>query len=239
MRIWNIRINLDLLARDMAGLEGDAEQAAYLRGLAAGAQGLPAREGATQPWLAGHGLGSASYAEAEARSAAAAAAGRSSARARGGPSPTTVGTPVGTAAGTDDQTVGERDGNDCSNDRSNDCSNLSNKPINDKPPIEDMRAFALACQGDSPALPDADRWRFVAAEPWARTLRRCCKIGPQSWPAWKRLVEERGLDPVVAAAGSLPASDRWWERVEEVLAGVGAQSPSLGAAVAGKTRRLA
>lgn len=68
-RIWNIRLNTDLLAHELGALEGDAEQAAWLRGFAAGSTGRPVRAGATAPWMAGHAFGSAAHGEAMAKSA--------------------------------------------------------------------------------------------------------------------------------------------------------------------------
>lgn len=81
-------------------------------------------------------------------------------------------------------------------------------------------------EGADPALtseeiasdPEA-RWPYERKATWAQAIARVVdsKIGKTNWPAWKRLVDLRGLPAVIAATESMPSVSRWPNRVEDAL----------------------
>jgi hypothetical protein len=87
---------------------------------------------------------------------------------------------------------------------------------------------------------DADRWRYeIGQTPWAQAIKRAGgKIGTDSWPVWESLMERiGGLESTLAALASLPATERWPDRVEEA-SGVGPMPTQDDEAVAKELRAL-
>jgi len=76
-----------------------------------------------------------------------------------------------------------------------------------------------AVLADRPQLPPQDRWHLESREPWAIRLAACgCKLGAQSWPHWKSLVDEYGLDRVAKVSEhSLDALERWSSNAETAI----------------------
>ena len=95
-------------------------------------------------------------------------------------------------------------------------------------PVESARdEHDIAAPADStPPAADPDRWIYVRAALWAKSLVKAgCKIGPQNWPAWKALIDKHGLDRVVSVAKTIPADVRWSDRTEMALEKSGGQAP--------------
>lgn len=71
---------------------------------------------------------------------------------------------------------------------------------------------------------DQDRWPYERREPWAQALCRVgAKIGPNNWPVWKGLTERFPLADIVAHIPTVPACDRWPDKVEQAM-----QPPAVG-----------
>ena len=88
----------------------------------------------------------------------------------------------------------------------------------------------------SPAS-DADRWGYVRSEPWAKQLIAAgCKIGAQSWPAWRALTDRWPVARVAEMAATVTATERFSDAVEEALKKSGGQSTA--AAIARKTIKM-
>lgn len=64
----------------------------------------------------------------------------------------------------------------------------------------------------------ADPWQMERLEPWAAALIKAgCKIGSGNWTAWKALVDEHGLEVVLAAAKGVSATERFNDAVEAAI----------------------
>lgn len=70
-----------------------------------------------------------------------------------------------------------------------------------------------------PPRSDAELWRFeMASQHWARELHKAGgKVGPGNWRHWVGLVDQYGIDAVVAAAKSVPSKVRWADETETAL----------------------
>jgi hypothetical protein len=87
----------------------------------------------------------------------------------------------------------------------------------------------------SPSIPsnlsDAERWGYVRAEPWAKQLVAAgCKIGAQSWPAWRALTDSWPVARVAEMAATVTATERFSDAVEEALKKSGGQK-SIGQSI--------
>lgn len=70
--------------------------------------------------------------------------------------------------------------------------------------------------------PQADpeqAWRMERLQPWAKALHPILgsKLGPKTWPAWKRLVERFTLERVAPATEAQEPGQRWPAEVETLL----------------------
>jgi hypothetical protein len=93
--------------------------------------------------------------------------------------------------------------------------------------------------GPTPPIPDAARWAYVRAEPWARDLVAAgAKIGPNAWPTWKRLADTHGLPLVLAALATVDPTERFADQVEQAIIKRGAQAATTPMAVAAKRKEL-
>lgn len=90
-----------------------------------------------------------------------------------------------------------------------------------------------------PAM-DSDEWNYrVAAEPWAKAIRRAGgKIGRENWPRWDELVKKYAIASVVGALAGIIPSERWPDKAEEKLCVLGEQASSLGDTIAHKVKRV-
>jgi len=75
------------------------------------------------------------------------------------------------------------------------------------------------------------KWQMEKFEDWAKALRSYnCKIGPDNWLAWDKLVSDHTLKAVLEASSATQADKRWPDNVEKAL------GPQLGSS-AGLARR--
>lgn len=72
-----------------------------------------------------------------------------------------------------------------------------------------------------PPMPisDEDRWHAdIKLQDWPRALKRAmCCIGARNWIQWQGLVDDHGLERVIAAAQRVPSDRRWPSDVSAVL----------------------
>jgi hypothetical protein len=82
-------------------------------------------------------------------------------------------------------------------------------PSSDPTPIKDESAQITPLQ----------RWIMERQEPWAQAVKNQmqCKIGMNSWEAWKAMYQEYGQEALAAAAKKVKASERFSDKVLEVL----------------------
>ena len=69
-------------------------------------------------------------------------------------------------------------------------------------------------------------WTEAQRSSWLTAMRDAgCKVGPQNWAQWKRLTIEWDLPFILLLIGSVPATERWPDRVEDALRATHRQTP--------------
>ena len=70
----------------------------------------------------------------------------------------------------------------------------------------------------SEPLSDSQHWQMMRIEEWAVALKsKGCKIGPNNWRNWHRMLNEYGLDVLVDASGKVDPMERWPDNVESKI----------------------
>jgi hypothetical protein len=73
---------------------------------------------------------------------------------------------------------------------------------------------------DSPApvVPDSARWQYVRDDPWARSIIAAGgKIGANSWPTWKAMVDDHGGTAVLTAIKTVDPTKCFADEVRKAL----------------------
>jgi hypothetical protein len=238
-RIWSVQLNLDDVAADMDAFPTDSEQAAWVRGFRLGARGLPLRVGQSEAWQAGHRQGADAYLRvaelrdrqsAKGHASAAARATKPQPRFNHGsttveeqPPGAVVSPPVGdppteyppesNRGSTAVQPESNRSptGGQPQSKIENRESRIENPGTNARPPDPP--------ETEPPEhLDPKARWPYERGMPWAVAIQAFGgKIGDGNWLAWKTLAEKYPPAVLARAAATVPADQRWSDRVEMAI----------------------
>jgi len=86
----------------------------------------------------------------------------------------------------------------------------------DAPDEDPAKVFTPAPPSQPAPISDDDRWKYeIQQSDWAQDLKRKgAKIFAKNWVSWQGLIQRIPLEKILEALASLPATDRWPDRVE-------------------------
>ena len=221
-RSYFVKMNLDEVGHAVIEYDEPADMGRWFKGFLVGAHGKPLKPCAHPAYQAGHAYGLAASHDADAFRAKQAANGALGGRPVKPNESQTIPNPYPNESQTITQTKPIQQP---------EVRSQKSESKNENPGAREGDPFTGPSNPISP--PDSpERWPMERREPWASGLvEDGCKIGPNNWPAWKKLVETHGNEKVREAASGLKADDRWPDKTENAIKSRGSQTGSVADAI--------